>query len=178
MKSITLSAAFVSLACLFVSCAGTSTRQSTMDDRPPRLQVKVNVPPTMSVLRDEEIEEAFAYRVSSMLKEQGIRGRIRYVDEWETPAPNVPVLAIDLMEWRVDRGGLVDCTFTATINTPNGSKRLGVFSGTSIMTWSRRDWFSRSEGFEDAARDAISTLGKRLLESGLFEQPARRTPAS
>jgi len=161
------------IAAIFSGCANTPTRQATVDSRPPRLQLTVGVPPSMSILRDEEISEAFAYRVSSILKEQGLRGRIRYVDDWEKPVPDIPVLAIELREWRVDRSGFVDCTFTASINTPAGSRRLGVFTGTSIMTWARRDWFARMDGFEDAARDAISTLAARLEQSGALNQATR-----
>lgn len=165
---VILSQALIGVA-LF-GCASTSTRENTTGNgRPARLQLVVTVPPGMSIIRDEEISEAFAYRVSSILHEQGFRGRIRYMFEGETPDPNVPVLDIGLREWRVDRIGSVDCTFTASLKSPRGSQNLGIFTGTSLMTWSRRDWFARAEGFEEAARDAISDLAPRIQKSGLVE---------
>lgn len=154
---------------LLTSCTSTpSSRSSRGGDRPVRLQVVVEVPPTMNILREEEVEDAFAYRVIAALREQGLRGRIRYIEWGDQPDPAVPSLAIYLHEWRVDRTGSVDCTFNATLNTPNGNRNLGLFSGTSLMMWSRRDWFARAEGFESAARDALSNLGQRILQSGLL----------
>src|SRR3954469_7809627 len=122
------------LSVLLASCASTASRQNTADLRPPRLQLTVGIPGSMSRLRDEEVTEAFAYRVSSILHEQGFRGRIHYVADGEPLLPDVPVLALQLMEWRVDHIGNVDCTFTAAIGQGQGpGQRLGVFSGTSMM---------------------------------------------
>jgi hypothetical protein len=154
---------------IFAGCSSSPTRTNTSDHRPARLQLVVTVPPSMSIIRDEEISEAFAYRVSSILHEQGFRGRIKYLDEGESPEPNVPVLEVGLREWRVDRIGNVDCTFTASLKSPRENKNLGIFSGTSMMTWSRRDWFARADGFEEAARDAITDLASRIEQSGLMQ---------
>jgi hypothetical protein len=162
----------VLLGTALFGCASTSTptRENTAGNgRPARLQLVVTVPPGMSIIRDDEIAEAFAYRVSSILHEQGFRGRIKYVFEGEKADPTVPILDIGLREWRVDRTGSVDCTFTASLNTPRGSQNLGIFTGTTLMTWSRPDWFARAEGFEDAARDAISDLAPKIQRSGLIE---------
>jgi hypothetical protein len=156
-------------ACVLTSCASTdAARDPRGSGRPVRLQLVVEVPPTMNILREEEVEDAFAYRFATALREQGLRGRIRFVETGEKPDPTVPVLSIFLHEWRVDRIGSVDCTFNATLTSPNGTRNLGIFSGTSLMMWSRRDWFARSEGFESAARDALSNLGQRILQSGLM----------
>jgi len=169
MKTLTSVILALLGACVLTSCASTSPSRSVRNpDRPVRLQIVVDVPPTMNILREEEVEDAFAYRVISALREQGLRGRMRYIEWGEQADPTVPALAIHLHEWRVDRTGSVDCTFNATLQTPNGNRNLGLFSGTSLMMWSRRDWFARSEGFESAARDALSNLAPRILQSGLM----------
>jgi hypothetical protein len=168
-----LSATLVVLMANFAGCA-TTGRNTAADDRPARLQVTVGVPPTMSMLYREEIAEAFGYRVSAYLHEQGFRGRIRYIDEWETPNPERPVLAVELQEWRVDRAGFVDCTFTASLATMGARQNLGVFHGTSFMTWPRRDWYARAEGFEEAARDAVTNLAARLEQTGMLDRPQVR----
>jgi len=168
MKTLSFQvAAALGLASIVAGC-GVTRQQTAQDTRPPRLQVTVNVPPTMSILHDEEIAEAFAYRVASILHEEGFRGRIGIVDG-DPLFPNVPVLAINLLEWRVDRIGNVDCTFGAELQSPRGNHRLGMFSGTAMMTWSRRDWFARARDFEDAARDAIENLATRLEQTGMIE---------
>ena len=121
----------------------------------------------MNLLRDDYIAEAFGYRVITSLHEQGLRGRMQYVDFPDDRVAAIPALDILLQEWRVDRTGSVDCVFLATLRTPNGTRNLGLFSGTSLMMWSRRDWFARADGFEDAARDALYNLGERIMNTGL-----------
>ena len=161
---LTLCAGFSLAAC------ASATRQNT-DNRPARLQLVVTIPPSMSIIREEEISEAFAYRVISSLHEQGLRGHIRYVDDtFEQPAPETPTLLLNLMEWRVNHAGFVDCTFTAALEAGGARRELGAFSGTSLMTWSRRDWFARADGFEDAARDAVTNLAARLQQTGLLDR--------
>lgn len=159
--------ALLSLALLFVSCAST-TQPTASTDRPPRLQVTVGVPPSMSILRDDYVAEAFGYRVAAYLHELGFRGPIHTVFPGDDVLPGVPILAVELMEWRVDRGGFVDCTFTAELVSGDARQRLGIFHGTSFMTWPRRDWYMRAEGFEESARDAITTLASRLEETGML----------
>lgn len=164
--------ASILLGALFAGCATQTQQNAAANGRPPRLQVAVHVPASMSVLRDDDISEAFAYRVASYLHEQGFRGRIHTVYPGEEPLPGVPTLDVQLMEWRVDRSGFVDCTFTAELVNDTQRRRLGIFHGTSIMTWPRRDWYMRAEGFEEAARDAITSLASKLEESGLIDRPA------
>jgi hypothetical protein len=171
MKTLVAFTAFLIAGFALGGCA--STRQNTAEIRPVRLQLAVDVPPNMSILYDEEIAEAFGYRVSAVLHEEGMRGRIRYLDRWETPQPDVPLLTAQLREWRVDRTGTVDCTFTASIQLGGETKALGLFTGTSFMTWPRHDWYARAEGFEDAARDAVGTLATRLEQSGFLNRTGR-----
>jgi hypothetical protein len=155
--------------CALAACAST-TRQNTAG-RPARLQLVVSIPPSMSFLHEEEISEAFGYRVISALHEQGLRGHIRYVDDsFAAPSPETPTLLLNLLEWRVNRSGFVDCAFTAALEAGGARRELGAFSGTSLMTWSRRDWFARAEGFEDAARDAVTNLAARLQQTGLLDR--------
>ena len=136
--------------------------------RPVRLQMTVAVPASMNILRQEDVSEAFAYRVSAALHEQGLRGRNQYVEQGDRSAPDVPMLNVMLHEWRVDELGNVDCTFTARLETPSGARDLGIFSGTSMMTWSRRNWMDRQRDFEDAAHDALTNLAQRISQTGLL----------
>eukprot|EP01012_Entosiphon_sulcatum_P068625 TRINITY_DN98915_c0_g1_i1.p2 TRINITY_DN98915_c0_g1~~TRINITY_DN98915_c0_g1_i1.p2 ORF type:complete len:131 (-),score=31.12 TRINITY_DN98915_c0_g1_i1:286-678(-) len=126
----------------------------------------------MNILRNDDIAEAFAHRVVTALHEQGFKGRIKFVEPGESPNNALPVLDISIFEWRVNRTGSTDCTFSASLKSPRGEKKLGLFSGTSMMTWLRRDWFARADSFEEAASDALNNLKTRLDATGLIEPPA------
>ncbi len=137
--------------------------------RPIRLQVQVSLPFNMNILRNDDIAEAFAHRVVTALHEQGFKGRIKFVEPGETPDDSLPALDIAIFEWRVNRTGSTDCTFSASLKSPRGEKKLGMFSGTSMMTWLRRDWFARADSFEEAASDALNNLKTRIDATNLIE---------
>jgi hypothetical protein len=179
MKSFLCLGSLLAATVLFSACATTSSTPvrgttAAFPEHAPRLQLTVDVPPSMNLLIQEDVSEAFAYRVMSTLHEQGFRGRIRYVERGETPIAGVPVLAVTLREWRVDGLGNVDCIFTAAVESPNGNRNLGVFSGTAMMTWSRRNWMDRQRDFEEAARDALSNLEQRIVETRLLTDSPMR----
>lgn len=167
---------FIALIALCLGCAALPLHAASKKDqaRPSRLQVTVSVPPSINSLRDDDIADAFAYRVATVLHEQGFKGHIQYVDSYDSPKSEVPVLEINLIEWRVDRTGNVDCTFSANLRGPAGQKNLGLFSGTSMMLWPRHDIFARADGFEQAARGALGDLAKKIAETKLVpEVPAK-----
>lgn len=175
MKTLAILIALTLVGVVFSGCA--NIRQNTAQNgRPVRLQIVVDIPTGMDALRDDEVAEAFGYRVASSLHEQGFRGRLEYVEWSDDLRPNVPVLAISLREWRVDRIGNVDCTFTAELRTPSGRHHLGLFTGSSIMYWARRDWYARAQGFEDAAVDALSNLAARIEKTGELDRSLPRQP--
>ena len=146
----------------------TEAARAAIRAQPVRLQVVVIVPASMNMIRDDDAAEAFGDTVRSSLHENGFKGRIRLIDDGQNPAAGIPVLEINLTEWRVDPLGNVTCTFGATLRTPQGSKGLGLFTGGSLMTWLRRDWIARSDSFQDAAHDAVSNLADKIQQTGLL----------
>lgn len=177
MKTLRLSTflafLFAGLAALGTSATAASVEKpADQTPRPVRLQVRVELPFSMNPLRDDDIAEAFAHRVITALHEQGFKGRIKYVEDGDSTKESIPALDIRIFEWRVNRLGNTDCTFSASLKSPRGQKDLGMFSGTSLMTWSRRDWFARADSFDDAASDAMNNLKARLDATGLIEASA------
>lgn len=162
-------------AALLAPAASALTAEKPADQspRPVRLQLRVDLPFSLNPIRDDDIAEAFAHRVVTALHEQGFRGRIKYLENGDPLNATVPVLDVRILEWRVNRTGSTDCVFAATLKSPRGEKNLGMFSGTSMMTWLRRDWFARADSFDDAARDALSNLKARLDATGLIEPAAQ-----
>jgi hypothetical protein len=158
-----------SLAALAAGCS-TTTRQNTANNqRPIRLQLAVDVPPSMSIIHEDEVAEAFAYRVITSLHENGLRGRVHYLDG-DDPNPDVPLLRLNLQEWRVNRVGMVDCAFIASLTNGGQTRDLGAFTGTSLMTWWRHDWWSRAEGYDESAHQAITDLARKLAEFGVLDR--------
>jgi len=136
--------------------------------QPIALQVCVTVPPSMRPWREDDLAEAFADRVATALHDQGFVGRIAYVSSFDQPVADRPLLTVNLIEWRMNHVGMVDCTYSARLSASQGQDDLGIFSGTGLMMFSRRDWFGRADQYEDAARDALNNLYKRIAATQLL----------
>jgi hypothetical protein len=135
----------------------------------PPLQVVVKVPPSLRPIRDDDIADIFASRVVTALRQQGYQAPIAYIGPAQEPAKDQPLLEVNLIEWKRDRvGGFVNCTFSAALETPLGTKDLGLFSGTGISMLSRMDPFTRFEPFDQAARDAAKELYQRVMATNLL----------
>lgn len=158
-------AAFIS-GC--TTSAETEAARAAIRAQPVRLQIVVIVPASMNMIRDDDAAEAFGQTVRSSLHENGFKGRIRLIDDGQNPVADISVLEVNLTEWRVDPLGNVTCTFGATLRTPQGTKGLGLFTGGSLMTWLRRDWITRADSFQDAAKDALSNLADKIQQTGLL----------
>lgn len=139
------------------------------------LQLQVNVPPTWRPFLDDDIAEALAGIAADTFKRRGYSGVIDFIEEGRrVPNPDLPLLTLNLMQWRIDRIGNAECTLTAELAVPGKPKReLGVVTQTQI-TWIQergRYGFRRFEvanALEDAATEAMRDLFKRVAETGLL----------
>ena len=176
MKTSFFALACAGLCALFAAAGCTTTpAEAARAARPARLQLAIIVPASMNMLRDDDVIDAFDESVRDTLHQSGFRGRIKLLDETEKAAPDIPLLEINLTEWRVDPTGNVTCTFGATLRANGETRGLGLFTGTSLLTWGRRDWVTRSDSFQDAAHHALSDLANRMEQTGLITKLPRTT---
>jgi len=175
MKSLFMLVTILAASPALVSGAGATgasktqpTKAASEKIQPGFLQVAVNVPASLRPWVSDKIAEAFAARVADTLHQRGAKTEIRYVDSFDQPTSRQPLLEINLIEWRSDHIGNAVCTFSAGLSTPQGKKSLGLFTGTSMMMFSRHDWPIRGDQFEDAARQALVDLYKRITETRLL----------
>lgn len=139
------------------------------------LQLQINVPPTWRPFLDDDIAEALASILTDTFKRRGYAGVIDFIEEHRrAPNPDLPLLTLNLIQWRIDRVGNAECTLTADLAVPGQPKReLGVVTQTQL-TWIQergRYGFRRFEiadALEDAATDAMRDLFKRVADTGLL----------
>lgn len=168
MKTTVLLFSLLTLAPAIAVTASAKDATSRAAPAPTALQVSVDVPVSMRPWLDDDVSEAFGVRVSDALSQQGFKGPIKYLRIADKPSADVPLLEVSLIEWRVDPIGMVDCTFTASLTTSKGTKDMGLFTGTGLMVISRRDWFSLSDQFDEAAQSAMHDLYRHILATELL----------
>lgn len=143
---------------------------------PGTLKVQVNVPPSWSVLVDDRVSEAFVDRVREVFVRSGFDRpveEVRYVED----ASKLPyLLTINLTDWRINRVGAIDCTFSASLQTPRGTRQLGFYSNTTMRWFGGPGRFGLSRSFEEAAEGAVHQLCDDVLKSELL--PGFRMPVS
>lgn len=157
---------------LFLPACATTDRP----DVPGTLNVQVNVPPSWNMLLDDRIAEAFVDRVRDVFYRAGFDRPVQEVRFARDPA-NVPyLLTINLNEWRINRVGNIECTFTADLQTPQGSRHLGLYTNTTMRWLGGPGRFGLSRSFEEAAegaiRDLCADVAKTEMLPGLRERVA------
>lgn len=134
---------------------------------PQTLQVQVVVPPTWQPLFEDRITEAFVSYLADVFRRQGYKGEIAEVRWAEEPSPGCCLLTINLTEWRMNHIGNIDCTFTASLQTENAIRHLGIFTGMSFRWMHGPSRFGLADAFEDAAEDALRDLYRTVAKTEL-----------
>lgn len=140
--------------------------------KPADLQVMVDVPPTWRPFLEDDIAEALFYRLKEVFGRRGYQGEIAQLTTFDAEARDVPILRLNLTEWRVDRTGNAQCTMSATLKTAAGEKNLGLATGTALFwprgnRWSIHRQVETADALEDAADSAMRDLYNAVAKSGL-----------
>lgn len=180
MKISTLSlrgllTAAVCSATLMAVAAG-KTDKTDPAAKPADLQLQINVPPTWRPFLDDRIADSLAGILTDTFKRRGFTGVIDFIPDAErAPKPNLPLLTLNLLTWRIDHVGNAECTLSAGLSAPGGEKRdLGIVTQTQI-TWIQERGryglrgFEVANALEDAATAAVRDLYKRVDETGLVQ---------
>jgi hypothetical protein len=166
--------ALASLALGVASCVSAASPPAAPAAPAGTLQVQVNVPPTWRPLFEDRIAEDFVIHISDVFRRQGFPGEIKEVRSFEEPSAGCCLLTINLIEWRMNHVGNIDCTFTASLQTERAIRQLGVFNGMSIRWMSGPGRFGLSDAFGDAAEDAIRQLYSSMARTNLVAALGKR----
>jgi hypothetical protein len=155
MKTLSLlcSVLVVAGGLFMAGCATTSQVEV-----PGTLKVQVNMPPTLHYLAEDRISEAFVDRIRDVFAQNGFNRPVEEVSFVEAPTRIPYLLTVNLTEWRVDRLGNIDCTFSADLQTPTATRHLGHYSNTTLRLARGFGRFGLANAFTDAADGAIRSL--------------------
>lgn len=137
------------------------------DKAPADLLVSINIPSLIGdTWRHDDVSEVFLSRLFEAFRAQGYAGKIEH-DNDAKPAGDQRMIEFHVMEWRVDRVGMITCTFTASV-AREGTKpvRLGVFTTSTMRGGTGR--IASANAFEESAKDALRDLYRRLQKEGLL----------
>lgn len=160
------------VVCLFA----VTTICSAKEIKDPRaLTVQVNIPAAWNPIVTDRIADDFVDAMRTLLEARGYTGAVEslgYVED----AERVPyLLTINLIEWRMRRTGLIDCTLTASLQTPRGKRELGLYQHSSLhLAGTGR--FLLDRDFDEAASGALDRLCRDILRTELL--PDTRLPVS
>jgi hypothetical protein len=159
------------IACLAGLCAGPralAAGSSTPPAAAGTLQVQIIIPPNWQPLFEDRATEAFITHLTAIFQRQGYEGKIVGVSALDEPAAGCCLLTINLLEWRMNYVGNIDCSFTASLQTERAVRQLGVFSGMGFRWMNSPGRFGFGDTFGDAADDALRQLYFALQRTGLL----------
>jgi hypothetical protein len=134
---------------------------------PVPLKVLVNVPPSWDLFLDDRIGEAFAEQMRAIFEQEGFRGPVEAMRFVEEPARVPYLLTVNLHEWRIHHAGRITCTFGATLQTPQGTQDLGLYTNTTMRWLNGPGRWGLAASFEEAAAGAISNLCDMIARTEL-----------
>lgn len=149
-----------------LACPACATTQSP--ETPDALKVLVNVPPNWNMLLDDRVSEAFTDRVREVFYRAGFDRPVEEMRSVEDPAKVPYLLTIHLTEWRINRAGNIDCTFNASLQTPRGTRDLGLYTNTTMRWFGGIGRWGLARSFEEAAEGAIHDLCDAVAKSDLL----------
>lgn len=164
---------------LLGSVAGCASTRPTTPAPPADLQVQVNVPPTWRPMIDDDAAETLASLLRTEFRRHGYKGHIVYREHRDPIDDSLPLLTVNLAEWRLSRTGNAECLFNARLRNAAGEDTdLGMVASTEFTTLRGRVGFGRTleiaDALERAARDALRDLHRRVADSGQVPDLVRK----
>lgn len=138
------------------------------------LQVQVDVPAAWEPFLEDDVSEALVRILRERFRRLGYGGVIDHVQHPRAPNPDLPLLSLRLVEWRINRAGSSECTLAAALRPASSPDEidLGLVSH-SRLTWNRdrgRFGFARAQAIadalEDSAEGAMREIHRRAAETG------------
>lgn len=134
----------------------------------PTLKVHVITPPTWHILLEDRVSQNLVDQLREIFYRKDFAWPVEEVRYVENPAAVPHLLTLDVIEWRLNWIGNIDCTLRATLQTPRGERPLGVFSNTVPRWIGGFGRWGLSRAFEDAAEGALEDLCAEIARTELL----------
>lgn len=151
------------LLLLLPACATVNTPEV-----PGTLNVHVNVPPQWNMFWNDRVTMAFVDVARDVFHNEGFERPVEEVTYFEDIERAPYLLTLNLHQWRIDRLGQVECTFTADLRTPAGTKNLGVYTHSELWGYHGPGRFGLAQSFEEAADGALRQLSEDLARTEML----------
>jgi len=134
---------------------------------PAGLKVQVNIPPSWSPFVDQHLSEMFTDAIRELLRRRGFAEPVADARLVGGAADAQPQLTLNLVEWRIRRTGAISCVLSASLETPSGTRELGIFEDSSFH-WLGSGTFTLAREFDEAASGALNALCDAMARSELL----------
>ena len=158
------------LLCGLGLLAAPASAVSPGSDVLPTLKVQVKFAPSWNLAAEDPLPGFIADSICDALARRGLTWRLATVRSVEDPNKVPYLLKIDVTDWRRRTDGDYDCTFAATLRTPQGERQIGVYANT---TWAPGVIYAHSKSaYFPLWSDPIGALCRDLEKTKLFSDTA------
>jgi len=123
---------------------------------------------------EDRVADAFVSHLTDVFQREGYRGQIIQLAPTDREDPRLPLISVNLIEWRGDRTGRITCMFGANLVYNGASHHLGTFNGMALRWMNGPGRFGVADTFGDAADDAVRDLYRALTEANVIPGVTRR----
>jgi hypothetical protein len=136
-------------------------------EAPGTLRVAVNLPPAMNIAVEDEISQALVDRVRAVFQQHGFNRPVERAYSVNLPA-NAAALTLNMLDWRIDNTGFVECTFGAVLQTPAGTRDFGLYTGSTPSWLEGPGRVNLERSFDAAADGAVRQLFRDIQKTDLL----------
>jgi hypothetical protein len=136
---------------------------------PVTLKVQVHMPPSWNLLPGEPLPDFLAASLSDALTRHGLSWPVTALRSVEDSTKVAYLLKIDVTDWGRNGDGDLTCTLTATLRTPQGERRIGVYRETA---WAPGVIYAHAKtAYFPTRQEPIRALVRDLEKSDLLSNP-------
>ena len=157
---------FLSAALVTAALPVPAQEENAPPPGPEVLQLRIDVPVSWEPFMSDDVADAIEGHVRETFRRQGFKGTWERVDMAEKASTETPLLEVRLLQWRISRTGLVECTMAASLRSADGEEiSLGSFTATEF-SWGPEGRWETAEHFRNSAEDAARQIYRRLERGG------------
>ena len=149
-----------------LSVSAASASPAPQIDESKTLHVMVDIPVAIRPMQPSPwTEEDFARVLGGYLRDEfrkaGCRGEIVVHERWADLPGQTQRLEVSLLRWNRNRDGSLECTLTAELVTPDGTRAASGLVSETQLEWSRSP-HGLADALEAVARKAMKELHRRF----------------
>jgi hypothetical protein len=128
------------------------------------LQLRVVANPVVTPFRNSA-DQVLANHFQTEFAAKGFKGNVDFLSATDSPISTLPLLNVEVTDWRATAGKMPEIVFSATLVTSTGTKPLGTFEGVAKLRDGIPQADARINALRASANNAVDEIYHELVST-------------